>query len=146
MIFAPFSYWLIFRLRLNRVLIPRALSFYSFVFLLSTGLFPRGETLFHCRFIIIVEFTPHSKIILRQLKNLSQPKVLVGSTKLFKDNFKICPSQNSSSLQRNYSKTVLRPVLPRCLLHRANLLALGFSPNDPIGFRPKLKGHVTIWL
>ena len=36
-----------------------------------TTLFPRGETLFHFPLIIILEFDPNSKIILRQFQNLS---------------------------------------------------------------------------
>ena len=76
-----------------------------------TTLFPRGETLFHFPLIIILGFNPNSKIILRQPQN--------------------CPSQNSSSHQRNWS-------WPQVLLYRNNLLALGFSPNDPIGSRPTL--------
>ena len=48
----------------------------------STSHFSQAK-LFHFLIIIILEFNPNSKIILRQSQNLSQPNFLIASTKLF---------------------------------------------------------------
>ena len=59
---------------------------------------------------------------------------VILTPKFFKANLKVCRRQkrfvsNSSSFQRNWT-------WPQILLYRTNLLALGFSPNDPVSSRP----------
>ena len=101
----------------------------------STGLFPRGQTLFHFPLIIILEFDPHSKIILRQSQNLSLPNFFIDSSKcsktnsklvfakffhrlfeIFYDNFKTCLCQISSSTLRNVLRRIQSLSLPKFLI------------------------------
>ena len=68
-----------------------ALSLFQSRCLHLTDLFPRGETHFRFALIIIQEFDPNSKNILRQFQNLSLPNFFIASS--------------------NYSKTISKPVL-----------------------------------
>ena len=62
-------------------------SLYSFAFLPSTGLIPRGETIFHFPLIMFLALNSCSENILKQFQDLSLPNFFIASSKIFKDFF-----------------------------------------------------------
>ena len=98
---------------------PLLSHFSSFAFLPSTGLIPRGETLFHFPLIIFLELNSCSENLLKQFKNLSLPSFFIASSKTMKDFFacKIvwaANHQNLGNIQRLFR-------LQKCLSRKLSI-------------------------